>query len=139
MKKSIAVWAGVGIAAVSQAAFIVHPSETADWMGLSNLWSQAGAVSVSATAVVPVIAKIEFDVDDLVRQLRDHVATLPCIEFGVDQPAEITVEVRGERMVEVDILRHREQVFVYAGKLCPDKPEIPSWAWAWELSTPEGW
>lgn len=139
MKKSIAVWVGVGIAAISNAAFIARPSETADWMGLASLWSQAGAVCVSTSDLVPAIAKIEFDVDELVQQIRDHVTTLQRFDFGVEPMAEVTVEVCGERMVEVEILRHSDQVFVYAGNICPDKPEIPSWAWAWELSTPEGW
>lgn len=143
MKKSIAIWAGIGLAAASQAVFVVRPSESADWIGLSQLWDRVETVAAPVVIEpVPAIAKIEFDVDELVRHLQEHVSELQRLEFGFGELAEGPIVVQTETVVEVEVKileQCGEQAFTYSLNLCPDRPEIPSWAWAWELSTPEGW
>jgi hypothetical protein len=134
MKRQIAIGLGLSIVAASQPALVFQPRETLGWIGLSGLSISPRSASVA----IPSVPEVQFDIDEIVRQVRDHIDLLQA-GFGVEQPSEVTIELRCERVVELELLRGRDQVFAFATPRCPDRPEIPSWAWAWELSTPEGW
>lgn len=119
MKKIIAFGMGVGIATMSHAAFVVDTSDTFCW---------------NTTSVVTVTERI------------DPIVVAPPTCTGFDIAAMVRgafrfVEAHVElALMDVELLQSRTmEVFVFRAPACPDKPELPSWAWAWELSTPEGW
>jgi hypothetical protein len=145
MIKNIAIGIGIGFAALSQAASMNERGEFAQWAGLTfSKVPVTVQVNLSKDEQIACMRKAQVMIafESILRQLRQHVEELQIVKFA---PMDLEIELAPlaefeTQFRELDMfVPNGTFAFVPAPPACPDRPEIPQWAWAWELSTPEGW
>jgi len=117
MNKHFALIAMIGMLGTAHAAFVAGPDSWAGWRTLQP------------TVAPKVVSSFEWKCQDL--------AGLS--ELGFEDLGFFRIQILPPMGNLEWLPPSRTFALTFPKVACPDRPEIPSWAWAWELSTPEGW
>lgn len=148
MLKKIAITVGIGSQVIANAAVVNESSDLGVWT-----WQ----VPQQAVARCLVVSSQPFVAFDGFRMKLEQVEIVRCIDVKIQSLPEVfdlpgfldidlDVKLLDTLMPQVAKLDMLERIlpkatFAFIGEpaLCPDRPVIPDWAWAWELSSSDGW
>ncbi|MBX7131488.1 MAG: hypothetical protein K1X67_02305 [Fimbriimonadaceae bacterium] len=149
MLKKIALGIGIGSQVIANAAVLNESSDLGVWS-----WQVPSSPVVTkclVTVTQPLLTAKGFHLK------MEQVEVVRCVDVTIHSLPEI-LELPGFLAIDLDtkvldslipqmaaldkIDRFLPKVtFAFAGEpaMCPDRPVIPDWAWAWELSSSDGW